>query len=109
MHRCAICKSPLAKNYTLFGTASRLCRALLPKSLVIRRYTRSILIYLHEQMRFFDRHACLTRLFRYFLPALSIEKFQIQVEMEMEMEMEMEWNGMKCATVNGKVGASFWK
>lgn len=40
MHRCAICKSPLAKNYTLFGTASRLCRALLSESLVM--YVRTV-------------------------------------------------------------------
>lgn len=38
MHRCAICKSPLAKNYILFGTASRLCRMLLLESLVIHTF-----------------------------------------------------------------------
>lgn len=58
MHRCAICKSPLAKNYILFGTASWLCRMLLLESLVIRSYTRSMLA--RDQMRFFHRHARLT-------------------------------------------------
>lgn len=53
-HRCAICKSPSAKNYTLFGTASRLCRALLSKPLVTR--TRAECFHATKPHSFLDLH-----------------------------------------------------
>lgn len=73
-HRCAICKSPLAKNHTLFGTVSRFCRAMPSKLLAVYTHVYTSMLA-RDQMRVFHPYAIRVSMKTIWLKRISLSIF----------------------------------